>query len=119
MSSVIDNTLAKSLIQEYRDQNSTAGGPGLLTDSGQFLNGFFIDRACLENILSNPSADGLHIYLAKHPEFAGVAQNTFTVVLVGAAINPEAGNGPNQPPYLNIDLPWEFSAPCPPSCGDF
>ena len=68
MASPIDPTLAKSLIQEFRDQNASASGPGLTTPDGSFINGYFIDRQSLESILTDPNVDGVSIEYAKHPD---------------------------------------------------
>ena len=118
MSSIIDAALASNLIKEYRAQNAANGGPTLVTNSGDFLNGFYIDRASLDSILSNPDIEGMHVYLAKHPDFVGAPENAFTIVFTGSTPNPAWVEGSTtELPYLNPDDPWDFAVPCPPNCG--
>ena len=113
MASIIDPTLAKSLIKEFQQQNAAAGGPALLTPDGQFLNGFFIDRQSLEAILSNPNVVGVSVNLAKHPDFAGKPDHVFTIAIVGA----EPNTAPNATtPYVRSGDLYDLMPPCPPFC---
>jgi len=118
MSSVIDKTLAKSLINNYQTQNSTPGGPALVTPDGQFLNGFFITRRCLEAILSDPNNVGLSIHLAKHPDHIGSTDNIFTLVLTGAEANPDYPEANGASPYVGRYETWDQIMPCPPFCTE-
>jgi hypothetical protein len=115
MASIIDPTLAKSLIKEFRQHNSSAGGPALKTPEGHFLNGFFIDRESLENILKDPKNVGIHIHLAKHPDFAGKPDNVHTIAFVGSQPNTAPGAAT---PYVSSGDIYEYSVPCPPYCTD-
>jgi hypothetical protein len=116
MASIIDPESAKSLIQEYQQQNASAGGPAIKTPDDQFLNGFFIDRESLESVLSNPKVAGVSLHLAKHPDFAGSSDNKFTVVFAGAEPNTAAGA---TTPYVNTGDPFDNVMPCPPYCSAF
>jgi hypothetical protein len=118
MASIIDKALAQSLIDTYRAQNSSAGGPGLLTPDNQFLNGFFIDRNSLDSILSNPDFAGVSIHFAKHPDFPTGNQNIFTIIFAGAVPNAAYVKGNGMPPYLNNDHVWDQVEPCPPVCAN-
>ncbi|MGZ3927426.1 MAG: hypothetical protein ACXVJG_10765, partial [Mucilaginibacter sp.] len=71
MATIIDPELAKSLIQEFRTQNKASAEHALKTADGQHLHGFFINRESLESILKDEKNVGIHVYLAKHPDFAG------------------------------------------------
>jgi hypothetical protein len=114
MASVIDPVLAKSLIQEFQQQNAAPSGPGLKTPDGPYLNGFFIDRQSLDAILSNPAVVGISLYLAKNPGFVGSPDNIFTLVFAGA----EPNNAPNPAtPYVNNGDIYNQIPPCPPWCG--
>jgi hypothetical protein len=114
MSSLIDPTLAKSLIKEFQQQNSSADGPGLKTPDGPFLNGFFIDRKSLESILnSNPDIVGISVHLAKHPDFSGKPDNVFTILLNGAEPNPKPDS---KTPYVRSGGIHKPPPPCPPWC---
>ena len=114
MASIIDPESAKSLIKEYQQQNAAAGGPGIKTPEGDFLNGYFLDRESLETILSNPDVAGVSLHLAKHPASAGSAENHFTVFYAGAAPNtaPNAAT-----PYVKAGDVYGDVPPCPPSCS--
>ncbi|CAN5189760.1 hypothetical protein BH09BAC6_BH09BAC6_17890 [soil metagenome] len=118
MASVIDPQLAKTLIKNYQEQNSSAGGPALKTAYGQFLNGFFIDRESLEAALKNPACTGLSLHFAKHPEHQDSKENVFTIVFAGAEPNPEWNEeAENTPKYLNNGDAFEYMTPCPPDCS--
>jgi hypothetical protein len=114
MATIIDLAQAKSLIQEYQTQNSSAGGPALITPAKQFHNGFFIDRQSIEDILSNPDFEGITLKFAKHPDFTGSEENIFTLVYAGAA--PAAPGAPT--PYVHTGKIYCDSPPCPPYCTD-
>jgi len=115
MASIIDPASAKSLIQEYQQQNAAPGGPAIKTHEGHHLHGFFIDRQSLEAILSNPKAVGVSLYFAKHPDFVGAASNHFTVIHVAAEPNTALGV---TAPYINTgDAYCDPPPPCPPNCG--
>jgi hypothetical protein len=115
MASIIDLALAKSLIKEFQNQNASENGPGLLTPNQQNLNGFFIDRQSLDAILGNPQFVGVSIYLAKHPDFVGAADNIFTLVFAGAEPNTAPGA---TTPYISTGDIYEMVSPCPPYCSD-
>ena len=127
MASIIDPDLAKSLIQEFRTQNAAAGGPALKTKDDLHLHGYFIDRKSLEDILSNPKFDGIHVYFAKHHECVGHKENKFTIIFTGAEPNPKfnkesaaAGNtdaNKGVTPYLNMGVMYNYTPTCPPTCG--
>ena len=117
MSSIIDPALAKSLIQEFRTQNTAPGGPALKTKENLYLQGYFIDRKSLEDVLSNPNCVGVSIQLAKNPDCVGDKENIFTIVFTGAEANPKFSNeaanaGVSQ--YLTSGNTYEFTQSCPP-----
>jgi len=118
MSSVIDKTLAKSLIASYQTQNSGTGGPALKTPDGQFLNGFFLTRRVLDAILSDKNYVGVSVHLAKHPDFPGSPDNIFTLVLTGAEINPDYPEVNGAAPYVGRYENWDLVLPCPPMCTE-
>lgn len=118
MSSVIDKTLAKSLISNYQTQNSGTGGPALVTPDGQFLNGFFISRRCLDAILSDNNCVGVSVHFAKHPDHIGSTDNIFTLVLTGAEPNPDYPEVNGATPYVGRYETWDQLTPCPPFCTD-
>jgi hypothetical protein len=115
MASKIDPDLAKSLIREFQQQNATAGGPGLLTPDGAFINGFFIDRASLEAVLSDPNVAGISVLHAKDPEFAGQSINVFTLVFVGVTPNPDPLASKK---LISSGNYYDKLPPCPPACAD-
>lgn len=118
MSTVIDKTLAKSLIAEYQAQNSAPGGPALTTPDGQFLKGYFIPRRVLDAILSDRETVGVSVHLAKHPEHQGAAENIFTLVLTGAQHNPDYEEGNGTAPFVGKYENWDQIGVCPPFCTD-
>ncbi|MBV8389747.1 MAG: hypothetical protein JO080_08110 [Mucilaginibacter sp.] len=113
MASPIDPTLAKSLIQEFQTQNSSASGPGLTTPDGSFINGYFIDRQSLETMLSDPNVAGVHVEYAKHPDFIGQPVNVFTIILVGAVPNTDIDA---TTVYKSSGDYFDQLPPCPPIC---
>ena len=114
MASIIDRTLAKSLIQEYKTQNSSAGGPGLKTPDGQHLHGFFISRESLESMLKDPKVTGVSVNFAKHPKFKGSNDKVVTLVLAGA--EPAPAGSPT--PLLMKGELYCDPPPCPTVCPD-
>jgi hypothetical protein len=115
MASIIDPESAKSLIKEYQQQNSAAGGPAIKTPEGQFLNGYFLDRESLETILSNPNVAGVSLHLAKHPASTGSPEHHFTVLFAGAEPNKAANPAT---PYVNTGNVYKDVPPCPPMCSN-
>ncbi|MDF2432836.1 MAG: hypothetical protein JWP44_2467 [Mucilaginibacter sp.] len=113
MATIIDLNQAKSLIQEYRQQNATSGGPALVTPDKKFHHGFFINRKIIEDMLSNPNVLGISIDLAKHPDFTGSSENVFTLILSGAEPATAAST-----PYVNTGNIYCAPPPCPPFCVD-
>ncbi len=113
MATIISLAEAKSLTQEYQQQNSALGGPGLLTPASQFLNGFFIDRTSLEDMLSNTSVVGISIDIAKDAAFKGQPVNIFNLVVVGAQPNLGGVTGYTYVATGNIYSDWP---PCPTIC---
>ena len=117
MASIIDPKLAKILIKNYQEQNSAPSGPALKTPDGQYLNGFFIDRECIEAVLKNPAVTGLSLCLAKQPDNQDSKENIFTIVFAGAEPNPDWTEGSNTVRYLNSGDAYEYTLPCPPFCS--
>lgn len=114
MASPINPALAKSLIKEFQEQNRAAGGPGIKTPDGSFMNGFFIDRQSLDDILKDPNIVGISFHYAKHPDFAGKAGNFITAVFAGAVPAP-AGSLTT---YAVSGAVYDMVAPCPPNCSN-
>jgi hypothetical protein len=112
MATIIDMEKATRLIHEYRQQNSAAGGPALITPDKKFHNGFFIDRQSLEDILSNPNVAGIGLDFAKHPDHVGSPDNIFTLVYSGAEPSPSG----SLTPYNSIGHKYCAPPPCPPFC---
>jgi hypothetical protein len=116
MATVIDPTTANSLILGYQSQNSSYGNSGNLTNAGKSLNGFFIDRECIEAIFNNnPGATGISVLLAKHPDFAKATTNQYTILVVGSQPNP--AQNPATPLVATGDI-YGPVPPCPPNCPD-
>jgi hypothetical protein len=113
MASKIDRGQAKSLIQEFRTQNQASGDHAWKTPDGQHLHGFFIDRGSLEKILSDKENAGIHVYFAKHPDFAGKQDKVHTIVYTGSKPNTESGA---VTPYVSNGDYFDNSPPCPPNC---
>ena len=113
MSSPIDPKLAKSLIKEFQHQNASASGPGLVTQDGHFLNGYFLDRKSLESLLHDPKVAGISLQFAKHPDFAGKEVNVFTLVFVGAVPNKDPHA---KAPYKSHGYYMDKTPVCPPIC---
>ncbi len=90
----------------------------LLTPGGQPLNGFFIDRRCLDAILSDPNNVGVAVHFAKHPDHIGSTQNIITLILTGAEPNPEYPDVNGSAPYLGKYENWDQLLPCPPFCTE-
>jgi hypothetical protein len=100
---------SQSLIAEYRQQNAADGGPGLKTPDGSFLNGFYIDRKSIQDILdSNPDISGISIQLAKDPSAIGKPDNIFTIFYAGAV--------GDTPPFTGSGELCGPPPPCPPWC---
>lgn len=118
MSSIIDRTLAKTLISGFQTQNAATGGPGLITPDGIPLNGYFVDRACLESILSNPDIVGVSVYIAKHPDYTDPSEKIFTLILSGAEPNPDYTETNGRAPYISKSGDWDQLVPCPPHCTE-
>jgi hypothetical protein len=114
MATKIDLAKAKSLIQEYQQQNAAPGGPGIKTPEGHFLNGFFLDRQSLESILSNPKAVGVSLHLAKHESSVGSPENHFNLLFAGAEPNTEGGM---PAPHVNTGDIFGDTPICPPWCS--
>jgi hypothetical protein len=114
MATIIDLESARSLIKEYQQQNSSPGGPAIKTHQGHHLNGYFLDRESLENLLSNPKVVGVSLHLAKHPDHIGSPDNHFTVLYSGAEPNPAANPAT---PYVNTGAVYGDTPPCPPMCS--
>jgi hypothetical protein len=115
MASKIDGELAKTLIREFQQQNSSKTGPGLLTPDNSFINGFFVDRGSLEAVLSDPNVVGISLLHAKDPDFKGQDKNVFTIVFVGAVPNTDPGS---TTPYVASGDYYDKLPPCPPNCID-
>jgi hypothetical protein len=116
MANIIDPESAKALVHEYRQQNAASNGPNLRTPENKHLNGFFIDRASLLAILSNPDADGVSICFAKDPDFIGSRENVFTLVYTGAKENTSSNEGA---PYESCGDIYCGTPPCPPYCCEW
>lgn len=115
MASKIDPVLAKSLIKEFQNQNTSTGGPALKTHDGPFITGYFIDRQSIEAVLSNPNVVGVSVHFAKHPDAVGSKDNIFTLVFAGAEPNSKPGA---LSPHMNTGDIYEQLMPCPPYCTD-
>ena len=113
MAKKIDPAKAKSLVQEFRDQNKAAGEHAWKTPDGQHLNGFFIDRECLEGILKNEKVAGIHVYFAKHPDFVGKPDKVHTITVSGSA--PAAPGAAT--PFVTVGDTMDSVPPCPPMCS--
>jgi hypothetical protein len=118
MGAKIDRELAKSLINEYRTRNTSAAGTNIITHEGKHLNGFYIEREILEEILKNPKVTGVSVHLAKHPAHQGADNNAYTVVLGGAQPNPAAATNPVASPHINAEDLFENFDSCPTHCTD-
>jgi hypothetical protein len=114
MASQIDKEQAKSLMQEFRTQNQSKGEHALLTPDGQHIHGYFLDRESLENILSDKNNAGIHVYFAKHPDFAGEPDNVNTLLYTGSEPNPDPKV---KAQYLSKGPVFVSSPPCPPVCS--
>jgi hypothetical protein len=114
MASQINRGQAESLIQEFRNQNKASGDNGLKTPDGKHLNGFFLDRASLESILKDPKVAGIHVHLAKHPDFVGKTDNVHTLVFSGSVPNTAADA---KAPYTSSGEMYGDVSPCPPWCN--
>jgi len=119
MAEIIDRALAQILIKSYQARNTSQQGPQLLTTDQLFLNGYYIDRASLEAVLSNPQFSGITVYLGTHPDCMDSLKNIFTLIFTGAVPNPvyTAGDGATVSAYLNPGDIYEQVQSCPPYCG--
>ena len=115
MAKKIDPASAKSLIQQYQQQNGASGGHAIKTPDDKLLNGYFLDRESLESILSNPKVAGVSLHLAKHPDFKGNAGHHFTVLYAGA--EPNTATNPTTP-YVNTGEIYSDPPPCPTYCNN-
>jgi len=114
MATIIDPASAQSLIQEYQQQNAAPEGPANKTHEGHHLKGFFLDRASLEHLLSNPNAAGVSLYLAKHPDHVGSPENRLTLLYSGAEANTAEGG--DAPTYITTGPMYGDTPPCPTYC---
>lgn len=113
MASKIDRQAAKNLINEFRDQNTASGEHALKTPEGHHLHGFFIDRETMENILADKENAGMHVLLAKHPDFAGKDDKVHTVLVTGS--KPDTAPGATTPYISEGEICGETPI-CPPIC---
>jgi hypothetical protein len=116
MASPIDPTLAKSLIKEFRDENKSSGEYALKTPDGQYLHGFFIDRDTLEKILADKDNAGMHVLLAKHPDFAEKMDKVYTAMVTGSKPNTAPGA---MTPYVSDGEVYCDGPVCPPVCTNY
>jgi hypothetical protein len=114
MASPIDPALAKSLIKEFQQQNRASANAGIKTPDGSFMNGFFIDRASLDDILKDSNIVGISFHYAKHPDFAGKAGNYFTAIFAGAVPAPPG----SATTYAVSGAVYDMIEPCPPLCSN-
>ena len=114
MATKIDPEKAKSLIQEFRDHNKAAGEHAWKTPDGQHLHGFFINRECLESILKDEEVAGIHVYFAKHPDFAGKTDKVHTLTVQGSVPNTAPGAAT---PFVAKGDVFDSTPPCPPMCS--
>ena len=114
MAQKMDPEMAKSLIKEFRDQNKASGEHAWKTPDGQHLNGFFIDRESIESMLKNEKVVGIHVYFAKHPDFAGKPDKVHTLMIHGSVPNTQPGA---TTPYLATGDIMDNTPPCPPDCS--
>jgi hypothetical protein len=116
MATIIDRGQAQSLIQQFRKDNSSAGGPALLTPEGKFLNGFFIDADGIKKLLNDtPNLAGIHVYFAKHPSYDGKPDRVYTTMFVASVNNTTPGAAT---PYTSSGDILDMVPPCPPYCND-
>ncbi|HWZ16813.1 MAG TPA: hypothetical protein VNW95_16365 [Mucilaginibacter sp.] len=114
MAKIIDPAVAKTLIQDYKNRNTTAGGPGLKTPDGKDLNGFFIDRACLEAIFKkDPKCVGISVNFGKHARFEAAGDTVVTLVFAGVV---PATSGTT--PYQTTGDIYSDPPPCPTFCSN-
>ena len=97
MASKIDPKVAQNLIKEFRDQNKSSSEHALKTPEGQHLHGFFVDRETMENILADKDNAGMHVLLAKHPDFTGKDDKVHTALVMGS--KPNTAHAPTFPPF--------------------
>ncbi|HTI60335.1 hypothetical protein [Mucilaginibacter sp.] len=114
MASTIDPALASRLKKEFRDRNKAAGEHALKTPDGSNLNGFFISRETLESILKNEKVAGIHVHLAKHPDYSGKDDHVNTLLVSGSEPNTQEGAAK---PYVSTGETHSDSLPCPPWCN--
>jgi hypothetical protein len=113
MASIIDPAVAKTLIQDYQNRNAAPGGPALKTPDGDYLNGFFIDRACLETIFkSDDNCVGVSINFGKTASI-DVSENVITLVFAGVV---PATTGIT--PYNTTGNIYSDPPPCPTFCSN-
>jgi hypothetical protein len=113
MASPIDPALAKSLIKEFRDQNKASGEHALKAPEGSHLHGFFIDRETMEKVLADKDNAGMHVLLAKHPDFAGKDEKVNTILVTGSKLNTAPGA---VTPYVSDGTVYCDYPICPPIC---
>lgn len=116
MSAVIDRNFAKSLINDFQSLNTSSNGPALTAPNGEPLKGFYIDRRCLDAILSDKNNTGVFVHLAKHPQHPGTSDNTITLILTGVEPNPAFNDIDGVAPYVGKYEDWDQIMPCPPNC---
>jgi hypothetical protein len=114
MASKIDPELAKSLIKEFRDQNQASGENAWKTPDGHYLNGFYLERGKLEEILKDEKVAGIHVYFAKHKDFVGKPDKVHSALLTGAIPNPDPKA---TKPFIQSNDVVDDNPPCPPVCS--
>jgi hypothetical protein len=68
----------------------------------------------LESILKNEKVAGIHIHLAKHPDFTGKPDNVHTILVSGSVPNNQPGAAT---PYVRTGDIFNDNPPCPPVCN--
>ena len=114
MASKIDPKVAQNLIKEFRDQNKSSGEHALKTPEGQHLHGFFVDRETMENILADKDNAGMHVLLAKHPDFTGKDDKVHTALVMGSKPNTAPGAAA---PFVSHGETFGPTPVCPPVCN--
>ena len=116
MASKIDPQVAQNLIKEFRDQNTGAGEHALKTPEGQHLHGFFVDRETMEKILADKDNAGMHVLLAKHPDFTGKADKVPTALVTGSKPNTVPGA---TTAFVSDGEIYGEGPLCPPICTNY
>lgn len=111
---ITDPVLAGNMRDGFRKDNLLIFG----SDGKTALKGYYIDTADLNEILRSPNKySGISFYLGKHPDHLGANERIYTLMFMGAKINPPGGATHHTDDFANGI--YDHVSICPDECGTY